>query len=430
LESSIIQKQDLLFSPHAFIRHAFMVSGHIQDIIPQNEHIFRTTFLQCIQDVRVYKKPHASFYLCWEHEQCQDTMTGKCSCVGLNHQTWAELIIDNMDYVVDGLVLQLQQPERYPTAAPLFATLLHNSEITPALLPALYEPAACAIQGLSILSRRARPQHTVSFLMAMLPIVAAAGDEGHLLEVESCKLAQNVQRTIARQQAELSQEILHAAKTAENAAHSAPGSGSHADGEVPRPHGDSACIDESEEGAADGKFAAGDASGSDVSGNDRASDTRRPVDDTQVSHDTGEAVAGGALRADDASPSDATRSAGLCQQSQQGRRSRRAGSTARDYFEAYHGGQEGLAGGGMAERRERANQAQLSTADRAQLDRRLARVAAASEVASSAAQVSAPLLLSPDLQVAVAARDLVGVCSHLFHLLYHGHASIGFPGYS
>lgn len=278
---------------------------------------------------------------------------------GLGAQTWTEVIINNMDYIVDGLVLQLQQPERYPTAAPLFAALLRNADITPTLLPALYEPAACAIQRLSILSRAARPQDTASFLAAVLPIVRAAGKEGALLDAESRDLAERVARTIAHQQAALSAEILAAAPVERTAA------------------GGSAVVDS-------------------------------PVNQSAIS--PGECGAGAASgRGTEAGTQDRSRSWATSPGHHEGDSAGDTAGPAKDYFEAYHGGKEGFAFGGMAERRERANQIVLSGEDRERLDARLARVAAASELASGAAQVAAPLLLSPDLFVAVAARDLVGV---------------------
>ena len=260
---------------------------------------------------------------------------------GLNCNSWADLILANMDYVVDGLVLQLQQPERYPAAAPLLATLLRNASVGPTLLPALYEPASCAIQNLSILSRRARPQHTAAFLAAVLPIVRATQGAGAALDAGSRAQAADVAATLARQHAALAGEMRN--------------------------------------------LAAGD-------------------ELAQMSQQGGEDAAPAAPAAD-AAP-----------------------GGAQEFFTQHHGGEEGLAAGGAAERRERASRVALSGAEREALDARIAQVAAASDLAAAAAQAAAPLLLAPELAVAVAASALVSVRasdkrSHVY-LLVHAYAPV------
>lgn len=79
----------------------------------------------------------------------------------------------NLDYVVDGLVLHMREPTRFPHAPHLLAALLTSSSVSHGLLPALAEPASAAVQGLSILARSAHPQHVSAFLVALHPIAAA-----------------------------------------------------------------------------------------------------------------------------------------------------------------------------------------------------------------------------------------------------------------
>ena len=136
-------------------------------------------------------------------------------CAALGHSTWPDLVLANFDFVVDGLVLQLQQPERYPCAAPLLAALFKQAPVTPALLPALAEPAACAIQNLSILSRFRWPQHTRSFLVGVLPIVQAAAEDGHTHLAASKELARWVSRRLEAQQDALFDKVRAAEQAAE-----------------------------------------------------------------------------------------------------------------------------------------------------------------------------------------------------------------------
>lgn len=126
---------------------------------------------------------------------------------GMNYASWGDLVLANFDYVVDGLVLQLQRPDSHPGAAPLLAALFRHAPLSPALLPALAEPAACAIQNLSILARHRRPQHTRAFLVAVRPIVAAAGAEGQALAQESTRQAHAVASQLEAQQTALFDEL-------------------------------------------------------------------------------------------------------------------------------------------------------------------------------------------------------------------------------
>lgn len=101
---------------------------------------------------------------------------------GLGYAGWAELVSGNLDYVVDGLVLHIRDPGRFPHAPHLLAALLTSSSISQALLPALSEPASAAVQGLSILSRAAHPQHVSAFLAALTPIAAALADQAQKIK--------------------------------------------------------------------------------------------------------------------------------------------------------------------------------------------------------------------------------------------------------
>jgi hypothetical protein len=140
---------------------------------------------------------------------------------GFGYQTWGPLILNNFDYVVDGLVLQLQQPELFPNAAPLLSALFQHAPVTPELLPALTEPTMLAIQNLSILSRHQRPQHTRSFLAAVRPVVAAAAAQGQALVAESTELACRVRSRIEAQQEELFLELQALDAAGEDQAHCA-----------------------------------------------------------------------------------------------------------------------------------------------------------------------------------------------------------------
>ena len=102
---------------------------------------------------------------------------------GLGFPGWAELVSANLDYVVDGLVLHIRDPMRFPHAPQLLAALLTSSSVSTALLPALAEPASAAVQGLSILSRAARPQHVSAFLGALTPIAAAVATQAHQIKL-------------------------------------------------------------------------------------------------------------------------------------------------------------------------------------------------------------------------------------------------------
>ena len=210
-------------------------------------------------------------------------------------------MLSNFDYLVDGLVRQLQQPGRYPTAAPLLASLFQRAPMAPELLPALAEPATCALQNLSILARHRHPQHTRAFLMTVVPIVAAAAAEGNALVSASAGLAHTVAQRLAHQQAAFCASV-HAL----------------------------------------------------------------------------------------ADPSSSAKEA-----------------NAAEFFQEYHSEDPHAS---IPDRRDRANQVELSAAEQDTLHRRHARVVASSELASAAATAAAPLLLAEDLPVAVAAHDLVKVC--------------------
>ena len=231
-------------------------------------------------------------------------------------------MLANFDYVVDGLVLQLQSPDRHPTAAPLLAALFRHAPLSPALLPALAEPAACAIQNLSILARHRRPQHTRAFLIAVRPVVAAAGAEGHALAAESIAQTRAIAGTLDAQQSALFGELQA----------------------LERAEGD---------------------------------------------------------RADDSAACDETLQASVPHLAD--------GGNAAAFFTDHHGGDEGMAQGGAAERRERASKVELSEDGQHTLHQRMARVASSSELAAAACQAAAPLLLAESLPVCVAATALVEV---------------------
>ena len=86
-----------------------------------------------------------------------------------------QLVAENADYIVDGLCRQLRQPETYPRAPYLFAALLRQGGVAPGLVPLLAEPARQALTGISIVARRRRPEHVLSFVMCLRQIAQGAG---------------------------------------------------------------------------------------------------------------------------------------------------------------------------------------------------------------------------------------------------------------
>jgi hypothetical protein len=65
----------------------------------------------------------------------------------------AELLLQNLDFVVDGLTAQLRELQPNSNGPQLLAAVLQKAGITAQLLPALAEPASCAITNLSIIAR-------------------------------------------------------------------------------------------------------------------------------------------------------------------------------------------------------------------------------------------------------------------------------------
>lgn len=272
----------------------------------------------------------------------------QAQCAGCSYASWAELVLANVDYVVDGLTLQLKQPGKFPAAPRLLAALFQHASLTPALLPALTEPATCALQGLSILSRRRRPHHARPLLLAVHPVLAAAAAEGQQLQRESAAMADTVKAVLSAQQDALFAEL----RALDPATDSAP---------------DAEAVGPSQRDSIHDACAEGDGSANQHS-------ARAPAE------------------------AHAAVEAGASEQNDPAR-----------FFEQYHGGAEGLRGGGAAERRERASKYAMPAHDRDALQMRMGRVAAASELAASACETAAPLLLSEDLATCVAAHATVKV---------------------
>lgn len=143
---------------------------------------------------------------------------------GLGHSSWPELVSANLDYVVDGLMKLIQQPLLYPRAPHLLAALFASSHVTRTLLPALAEPAAAAVQNLSILSRAAHPRHTAAFLQALAPVATAASQEGAALRVAASAAVAAVRSRSDAAQAAARQARAARASHAEAAAAEAGGS--------------------------------------------------------------------------------------------------------------------------------------------------------------------------------------------------------------
>ena len=274
------------------------------------------------------------------HAHLSADATSSLVAAGCGYASWADLVLANVDYIVDGLTLQLKQPGKHPAAPQLLAALFQHSQLSPALLPALTEPATCALQGLSILSRRQRPDHARALLLAVRPVLQAAGAEGAQLQQESGDMAATV----------------HAALTAQH----------------------------------DGLFA-----------------QLQALDLYDKSAERSQHSGSVQLHEDAAMPPNQLRNQADAHLRSGANAAVPEGDSAADFFEQYHGGQEGLREGGAAERRERASKFAMPAHDRDILQRRMGRVAAASELAATACETAGPLLLAEDLATCVAAHATV-----------------------
>jgi hypothetical protein len=101
----------------------------------------------------------------------------------------AQLASANLDYLVDGLVRHMRDPESFPHSPRLLAALLASADVSQTLLPALAEPAAAAVQGLSILARSAHPARAPPLLRALAPIAAATSAHAAHLRDAACACA-------------------------------------------------------------------------------------------------------------------------------------------------------------------------------------------------------------------------------------------------
>ncbi|GAB4823772.1 hypothetical protein N2152v2_010818 [Parachlorella kessleri] len=114
-------------------------------------------------------------------------------CLHCGYGTLSRLVGENADYVVDGVCAQLRQLERHPRAPQLLAVLMHKAGVAPELLPLLAEPARAAVQGVSILARRKRPEHVLAFLLALREIMQGAGACAEAALRDASDLAADVQ---------------------------------------------------------------------------------------------------------------------------------------------------------------------------------------------------------------------------------------------
>ncbi len=113
------------------------------------------------------------------------TIQAICTFCGYSTSTGGglrQLVADNADYIVDGLCRQLRQPENFPLAPQLFAALLGQGGVAPGLVPLLAEPARQALLGISIVARKKKPEHVLSFVLCLREIARGAG----LVGQETC----------------------------------------------------------------------------------------------------------------------------------------------------------------------------------------------------------------------------------------------------
>lgn len=94
-----------------------------------------------------------------------------CICESCGYdEGLSQLCRANIDYIIDGMCMRLRRPATFPSAPELFAALLKETGVARSLLPLLAEPASHAIRGISILQRKEKPEHVLSFVKCILEI--------------------------------------------------------------------------------------------------------------------------------------------------------------------------------------------------------------------------------------------------------------------
>eukprot|EP00890_Picochlorum_soloecismus_P003712 jgi/Picsp_1/4341/NSC_01847-R2_---NA--- len=175
------QDEELTFNTllhHSILQFIGMVAGCLGQNFAKDSMLMHISLLPVLEKITC----NASLV----SAEARRTVMIICSSCG--YGSLENLVRNNIDYIVDGMCLRLRQSNLYPSAPKLFAALLKESEVAATLVPLLAEPASHAIKGLSILSRRQRPENIVPFIACMQEI----GKGSHSLAKEAYAILSEV----------------------------------------------------------------------------------------------------------------------------------------------------------------------------------------------------------------------------------------------